>query len=214
VVVAMMWLWPPSRARRAGAPAEAGEHGRGGGDGVTGAADSTRGRAGSKSASASRADVVGSLLRPPELLGARGRWLTGSLATADYKRIEDRAVDAALALQDRCGLDAVTDGEMRRMFFTGVVTDAIEGVGLTPGQTTRWHGNGDEDETLDIQLPVAVTGQCGGGRWPPRSSPMPADARIACSRSRSQSPDAQLLLVTREITLSLPRPVRTLRRRG
>jgi len=106
-----------------------------------------------------KADVVGSLLRPSELLDARGQWLAGTLATSAYKEIEDDAVDRALALQERCGLDAVTDGEMRRMFFTGVVTDAIEGVELTPGQTTSWHGNDHDSEILDIQLPVAVTGK-------------------------------------------------------
>lgn len=106
-----------------------------------------------------KADVVGSLLRPPALLDARGRWLAGTLATSAYKKTEDDAVDRALALQERCGLDAVTDGEMRRMFFTGVVTDAIEGVELTPGQTTSWHGDDDDSKSLDIQLPVAVTGK-------------------------------------------------------
>jgi 5-methyltetrahydropteroyltriglutamate--homocysteine methyltransferase len=104
-----------------------------------------------------RADVVGSLLRPAQLLDARGRWLGGDLSTPAYKRVEDGAVDAALALQDRCGLDVVTDGEMRRMFFTGVVTDALEGIELTPGQTTTWHGEDDAGEALSIQLPVAVT---------------------------------------------------------
>jgi len=103
-----------------------------------------------------RADVVGSLLRPAELLDARAQRLAGELPVADYKRIEDRAVDGALALQEDCGLDVVTDGEMRRMFFTGVVTDALDGIELTTGQTTTWHGSGSEDIT--IQLPVAVTG--------------------------------------------------------
>ena len=106
-----------------------------------------------------KADVVGSLLRPPELLDARGRWLAGTLATPAYKQIEDRAVDSALALQAQCGLDAATDGEMRRMFFTGVVTDAIDGVELTPGQTTSWQGDDSDGNVLDIQLPVAVTGK-------------------------------------------------------
>jgi 5-methyltetrahydropteroyltriglutamate--homocysteine methyltransferase len=45
---------------------------------------------------------------------------------------------------------------MRRMFFTGVVTEAVDGIELTTGQTTTWHGAGTEDET--IQLPVGVTG--------------------------------------------------------
>jgi len=106
---------------------------------------------------APRADVVGSLLRPPALLDARAQHQAGQLTPAEYKRVEDRAVDDALALQERCGLDVVTDGEMRRMFFTGVVTDAVEGIELTAGQTTTWHGAEADDEA--IQLPVAVTGR-------------------------------------------------------
>jgi 5-methyltetrahydropteroyltriglutamate--homocysteine methyltransferase len=104
----------------------------------------------------SGSDVVGSLLRPPELLAARAQRLAGELSAYEYKRIEDAAVDDALALQERCGLDVVTDGEMRRMFFTGVVTDAVEGIELTDGQTTTWRDRGEE--ALSIQLPVAVTG--------------------------------------------------------
>jgi len=103
-----------------------------------------------------RADVVGSLLRPAALLEARAQRQAGALTAYEYKLIEDAAVDDALALQERCGLDVATDGEMRRMFFTGVVTDAVEGIELTTGQTTTWHGAGTADET--IQLAVAVTG--------------------------------------------------------
>jgi len=57
-----------------------------------------------------RAENVGSLLRPPELLGARAAFDRGDLAAADFKRIEDRAVDAAVALQEACGLDILSDG--------------------------------------------------------------------------------------------------------
>src|ERR1700730_1998101 len=103
-----------------------------------------------------RADVVGSLLRPPALLRARTAWQSGRLSSADYKRVEDDAVNDAIALQEYCGLDVVTDGEMRRMFFTGVVTEALDGIELIAGQTTTWHGTGSADVT--IQLPVAVTG--------------------------------------------------------
>jgi 5-methyltetrahydropteroyltriglutamate--homocysteine methyltransferase len=103
-----------------------------------------------------RADVIGSLLRPRALLEARTEWHSGRLSSADYKRVEDGAVNEAIALQERCGLDVVTDGEMRRMFFTGVVTEALDGIELIAGQTTTWHGTGSADET--IQLPVAVTG--------------------------------------------------------
>jgi len=62
-----------------------------------------------------RTDVVGSLLRPADLLEARERRDRGLLTAADFKRVEDAAVDAALRLQDEAGLDVVTDGEMRRL---------------------------------------------------------------------------------------------------
>jgi 5-methyltetrahydropteroyltriglutamate--homocysteine methyltransferase len=105
-----------------------------------------------------KADVVGSLLRPPELLEARGRKLAGDIAPADYKRIEDAAVDGAIALQEDCGLDAVTDGEMRRMFFTGVITDALEGIEFVQGAPMTWH-SASSDEPDVFELPVAITGK-------------------------------------------------------
>src|SRR5262249_46618353 len=53
-------------------------------------------------------DVVGSLLRPPELLEARERFDRGELPPAEFKRIEDAAVDWALGLQEDAGIDVVT----------------------------------------------------------------------------------------------------------
>ena len=49
-------------------------------------------------------DVVGSLLRPPELLAARDDFETGRITHADLEAIEDRAVDDAVALQEDAGL--------------------------------------------------------------------------------------------------------------
>jgi 5-methyltetrahydropteroyltriglutamate--homocysteine methyltransferase len=74
-------------------------------------------------------DVVGSLLRPPELLQARARLAEGRLTAPEFKRIEDRAVDAAVALQEDAGLDVVTDGEMRRLSFQAEMVEAVEGFG-------------------------------------------------------------------------------------
>ena len=50
------------------------------------------------------ADVVGSLLRPPALLKAREEVRTGAMSQPEFKAIEDRAVDEAIALQDEAGL--------------------------------------------------------------------------------------------------------------
>lgn len=69
-----------------------------------------------------RTDVVGSLLRPPHLLAARERLARGELTPADFKQVEDKAVDEALALQETAGLAVVTDGEMRRLSFQSELT--------------------------------------------------------------------------------------------
>ena len=45
------------------------------------------------------ADVVGSLLRPVALRKARDDWVAGRLSHAQFKSIEDRAVDEAVSLQ-------------------------------------------------------------------------------------------------------------------
>ncbi len=51
------------------------------------------------------ADVVGSLLRPPELLKAQKQLAAGTISAAQFKQIEDRAVDEAIKLQEEVGLD-------------------------------------------------------------------------------------------------------------
>ncbi len=83
-------------------------------------------------------DVVGSLLRPPELLKARDELAAGQIAPAAFKKIEDRAVDAAVKLQEDAGLDVVTDGEMRRLSFQSALTDAVEGFGDVPLDAFLW----------------------------------------------------------------------------
>jgi len=74
-----------------------------------------------------RSDVVGSLLRPAYLKEARERHGAGELSDAAFKQTEDRAVAEAVELQDRAGVEVVTDGEMRRYAFYGHLVDALEG---------------------------------------------------------------------------------------
>jgi len=61
-----------------------------------------------------RAETVGSLLQPAELLEARARHAEGVLSAAELTAVEDRAVLDAVALQEEVGMDVITDGEMRR----------------------------------------------------------------------------------------------------
>ncbi len=74
-----------------------------------------------------RSDTVGSLLRPAYLKEARTKHAAGELSDAAFKRIEDRAVDEAIALQVDAGIDVVTDGELRRYAFFGHLIDCVEG---------------------------------------------------------------------------------------
>ncbi|HZV50309.1 MAG TPA: hypothetical protein VFD49_11135, partial [Candidatus Dormibacteraeota bacterium] len=74
-----------------------------------------------------RAEVVGSLLRPPELMEARRRLEAGELSHAEFKRIEDRSVDEAIRLQEEAGIDVVTDGEYRRYAFFGHLVESFDG---------------------------------------------------------------------------------------
>ena len=61
-----------------------------------------------------RADHVGSLLRPPELLQARSDHAAGRLPTDELRRVEDAAIRDVVRMQEEIGLQGVTDGEFRR----------------------------------------------------------------------------------------------------
>jgi 5-methyltetrahydropteroyltriglutamate--homocysteine methyltransferase len=61
-----------------------------------------------------RADHVGSLLRPPELLRAREDRAAGRIGADELRAIEDAAISAVVRRQEDLGLRAATDGELRR----------------------------------------------------------------------------------------------------
>src|SRR5262245_35845702 len=64
-----------------------------------------------------RADHVGSLLRPPELLLARDKHQKGELSGAGLRQEEDRAIGAVVKLQEDIGLQGITDAEYRRTIW-------------------------------------------------------------------------------------------------
>ena len=78
---------------------------------------------------AARADTVVSLLRPLKLQAAREHYAPGYLSAAEFKRIEDKAVDEALKLQEEEGFSVVTYGEMRRESLQSQLAEAVEGLG-------------------------------------------------------------------------------------
>jgi 5-methyltetrahydropteroyltriglutamate--homocysteine methyltransferase len=85
-----------------------------------------------------RTDVVGSLLRPAQWKAARLAFETGKLSAQEFARMELACVRRHLDLQERIGLDVVTDGEVSRLNFQDSFGLAISGY-ATGGETVRTH---------------------------------------------------------------------------
>ncbi len=85
-----------------------------------------------------RADHVGSLLRPPELLKARADHAAGRIDAAALRAAEDAAIRDAVKLQEEIGLQSITDGEMRRGSWHMDFLYQIGGVKKT-GDTAQVH---------------------------------------------------------------------------
>jgi 5-methyltetrahydropteroyltriglutamate--homocysteine methyltransferase len=95
------------------------------------------------------ADNVGSFLRPPYLLEARRKGLTG----AALREVEDRAITEAVRLQEAVGLPIITDGEYRRkLFFSTVVATAN---GFDPEGFERSHRD-EQGNVVRFGVPTPV----------------------------------------------------------
>lgn len=108
------------------------------------------------------ADVVGSLLRPGWLLAAQERRRAGEMDEVAFKRVEDRAVDAVVAMQEAAGLEVLTDGEMRRLSFQSQMAQAVEGFGdwdLDAFLWGDWHGDAEVGDLQKERPDLAVTGR-------------------------------------------------------
>ena len=80
-----------------------------------------------------RADHVGSLLRPPELLRAREQHQSGELSAAALREVEDRSIRAAAKLQEDIGFQGITDGEYRRTIWHADFLRQFAGVAVKEG---------------------------------------------------------------------------------
>ena len=89
-----------------------------------------------------RAEHVGSLLRPPEVLQARTDQSQGRITLEQLREIEDKAILEALEMQRETGIDVVTDGEYRRSWWAAGYADAVEGIVDDPDAVyqPRWSG--------------------------------------------------------------------------
>lgn len=109
-----------------------------------------------------RSDTVGSLLRPAYLKEAVAAYDAGQLTEDALTAVQDRAVREAIALQEACGLDVLTDGEMRRRGWTDPLTSGLTGFSreaLVPSPNTGGQMPGE----APTRLP-AVVARLGRGK--------------------------------------------------
>ncbi len=92
-----------------------------------------------------RADQVGSLLRPKELMDAREKQKAGDIAPDDLREIEDRLIRHAIAKQEEAGLKSITDGDYRRTSWSGDFLNAINGVEMGGSLTSPTARNPELD---------------------------------------------------------------------
>src|ERR1700733_10791370 len=88
-----------------------------------------------------RAEHVGSLLRPVEVLQARADYAAGGLTLDQLREGEDRAILDVLEKQSELGLDVVTDGELRRGSWLTDMADAVDGY-VSERVPMEWKGPG------------------------------------------------------------------------
>lgn len=87
-----------------------------------------------------RADHVGSLLRPQRIKEARLVRQEGRMAADTLRAIENEEIERIVAKQKDLGLEAVTDGELRRAWWHFDFLEGLEGVESVEGQGIQFQG--------------------------------------------------------------------------
>jgi 5-methyltetrahydropteroyltriglutamate--homocysteine methyltransferase len=89
--------------------------------------------------------VIGSLPRPLWVLDLLRAHKQGAISRDEYRSALDKAIPFAIGLQERAGIDIITDGEWRRETYFSVFSDRVGGiqadaieVRLVDGKTRRW----------------------------------------------------------------------------
>ena len=102
-----------------------------------------------------RADHVGSLLRPPELLAARADFAAGRIPAEQLRAVEDTAIAAAVKMQESVGLQSATDGEFRRASWHMDFIYQIGGISKAPGNlAVKFHNPAGDIEFTPASILV------------------------------------------------------------
>ncbi len=101
-----------------------------------------------------RADHVGSLLRPAEVIRAREDAAAGRITAGERRAIEDRAIAQVVRMQEEVGLQSATDGEFRRASWHMDFIYQLGGV--HPGDGKLTVAFRDENGELTFEAPALV----------------------------------------------------------
>src|SRR5215831_14637193 len=102
-----------------------------------------------------RADHVGSLLRPAQLLEAREEFARGEIDAAALRAAEDDAIRDVVRKQEEVGLRSATDGEFRRASWHMDFIYALDGISQEAGHiAVRFHNAEGDIEFTPAALHV------------------------------------------------------------
>ena len=104
-----------------------------------------------------RAEHIGSLLRPRNLLDARRRHEAGEINMAELGAFEDDAIRNVVALQEKAGLQVVTDGEFRRGTYSdSFTTSGITGISNLETEEAGWSKSDTHGHRTAQRIPRVV----------------------------------------------------------
>ena len=104
-----------------------------------------------------RAEHIGSLIRPPELLRARQQHAAGQTDRDGLAAIENEAIRHVVKLQEDLGLQVVTDGEFRRGTYSDSFTSAgISGVKIEMTEDRGWTRSQSHGHRMARRIPTIV----------------------------------------------------------
>jgi 5-methyltetrahydropteroyltriglutamate--homocysteine methyltransferase len=102
-----------------------------------------------------RADHVGSLLRPPQLLEARDDFAAGRIDAPALRATEDDAIREIVRKQEDVGLQSATDGEFRRASWHMDFIYQLDGITKEPGEIkVKFHNEQGDIEFTPAALHV------------------------------------------------------------
>jgi 5-methyltetrahydropteroyltriglutamate--homocysteine methyltransferase len=102
-----------------------------------------------------RADHIGSLLRPAELLRAR----SANATAVELRRLEDKHILEVLDRQKQLGFKIFTDGELRRVNFMSDFNDAVEGIDESDSLLRTWQASAAATGTQPSRVPGIIVGK-------------------------------------------------------